>query len=85
MTQSDLISRYKLETKFFRDQVRNTGHAEKAKNGNVQVKEEWRNCQELGCGGFAVVYRQIEKTSGRYRAIKTIDKRHLPHKFDYSS
>ena len=34
-------------------------------------------------GGFGVVHKQIQETTGHYRAVKTIDKR-LPHKLNYS-
>jgi len=75
MTQSDLISRYQLETEFFHDHVRNTRYVAEGKNRNKKVKEEWGHCGELGKGGFGVVHKQIEKTTGLYRAVKTIDKR----------
>jgi len=81
--QSDLIEWYKLETKFFQDHLRHTKYVGKAKNRNEKVEEEWRNCGELGRGGFGVVYKQIEETTGHYRAVKTIDKRLYP-KADYS-
>ena len=82
-TQSDLIEWYKLETEFFQDHVRHTKYLREAKNRNVKVKENWTNCGYLGRGGFGVVYKQIEKDTGRYRAIKIIDKRLLPRS-DYS-
>jgi len=47
------------------------------------VKEDWTNCGELGRGGFGVVHKQIEKTTGHYRAVKKIDKKQ-PNKVDYS-
>ncbi|KAG0643277.1 kinase-like domain-containing protein, partial [Tuber brumale] len=81
--QSDLVGWYKLETKFFHDHVRHTRYLEKAKERNKKVNEDWTNCGELGKGGFGVVNRQIQKDTGCYRAVKTIDKR-LPHKIDYS-
>ena len=34
-------------------------------------------------GGSGVVHKQTQKTTGHYRAVKTIDKR-LLHKLDYS-
>ncbi|PUU79037.1 kinase-like domain-containing protein [Tuber borchii] len=77
--QSDLVVWYKLETEFFQDHVTHTKYSRKAKNRNEKVKEDWSNCGELGRGGFGVVHKQIEKNTGRYRAIKTIDKR-----LDYS-
>jgi len=82
-TQSDLVRGYKLETKFFHDHVRHTRYVEKAENRNRKVKEDWSNCGELGRGGFGVVYKQIEKATGRYRAVKAIDKRG-PLRLDYS-
>ena len=81
--QSDLAMWCKLETGFFRDYVRHTRYAEKAKNRNEKAREVWRNCGELGRGGFGVVYKQIRKATGHYRAVKTIDKK-LHAKFDYS-
>ena len=81
--QSDLVMWYKLETEFFQDYVRHTRYAERAKNRNEQVEEDWRNCGELGRGGFGVVHKQIRKATGHYRAVKSIDKR-LPSKLDYS-
>ena len=81
--QSDLIEWYKLETEFFQDHVRHTRYLGEAKNRNKKVKEDWSNCGELGKGGFGVVYKQKEKTTGHYRAIKTIDKR-PPLRPDYS-
>ena len=47
------------------------------------MKEDWSNCGELGKGGFGVVHKQIQKTTGRYRAVKMIDKR-PPLRLDYS-
>ena len=47
------------------------------------VKEYWSNCGELGRGGFGVVYKQIEKTTGHYRAVKRIEKTQS-NKVDYS-
>ena len=82
-TQSDLIEWYKLETKFFLDHIRHTIYVGKAKNRNEKVEEDWRNCGELGRGGFGVVHKQIQKTTGHYRAVKAIDKR-LPQELDYS-
>ena len=73
--QSDLIAWYKLETEFLADHVRHTKCLGRAKNRNEKVKEDWSNCEELGRGGFGVVYKQIEKATGNYRAIKMIDKR----------
>ena len=81
--QSDLIVWYKLEAEFFEDRVRHTKDLGKAKNRNEKVKEDWSNCGELGRGGFGVVHKQIEKTTGHCRAVKTIDKR-LPAGLDYS-
>ena len=81
--QSDLAAWYKLETEFFQDYVRHTRYAERAKNRNEKIEENWSNCGELGRGGFGVVHKQIRKATGHYRAVKTIDKR-LPAKLDYS-
>ena len=81
--QSDLIVWYKLETEFSQDRVRHTRYLGKAKNRNEKVKEDWSNCGELGRGGFGVVHKQIENTTGQYRAVKTIDRR-LPNEVDYS-
>jgi len=80
--QSDLVEWYKLETESFQDHFRHTRYVGKAKNRDEKVEEDWSNCGELGRGGFGVVHKQIEKTTGHYRAIKTIDKRH-PLKIDY--
>ena len=81
--QSDLIVWYKLETEFFQDHLRHTKYVGKAKSRNEKVEEKWRNCGELGRGGFGVVDKQIQETTGHYRAVKTIDKRLYP-KADYS-
>ena len=81
--QSDLIEWYKLETEFSQDRVRNTRYLGNAKNRNEKVKEDWSNCGELGRGGFGVVHKEIVKTTGQYRAVKTVDKR-LPNEVDYS-
>ena len=75
--------RYKLDTEFFQDYVRHTRYIGKEKNKDKKVKEGWSNCGELGRGGFGVVYKQIQKTTGRYRAVKTINKR-LLLRLDYS-
>ena len=45
--------------------------------------EDWRNCGELGKGGSGIVHQQIQETTGRYRAVKMIDKSQDP-KLDYS-
>ena len=81
--QSGLVERYKLDTEFFQDHVRHTRYVEKAKNRYEKVKEEWSNCGELGKGGFGVVHKQIQKTTGRYRAVKIIEKG-PPLRPDYS-
>ena len=81
--QSDLIEWYKLETEFVQDHVRHTRYLGEAKNRNTKVKEDWKNCGELGKGGFGVVHKQVQETTGRYRAVKTIDKR-PPLRLDYS-
>lgn len=81
--QSDLIVSYKLETEFFPDHVRHTTCVREARNRNEKMKEDWRDCEELGKGGFGIVHKQIEKTTGSYRAVKMIDKRLSPGN-DYS-
>ena len=81
--QSDLVMWYKLETEFFPDYVRHKKYAERAKNRNERIEENWSDCGELGRGGFGVVHKQIRKATGDYRAVKTINKR-LPANFDYS-
>ena len=81
--QSDLIEWYKLETEFFQDYVKHTRYLREAKNKDEKVKEDWRNCEELRKGGFGVVHKQVQETTGRYRAVKTIDKR-PPLRLDYS-
>ena len=81
--QSDLVAWYKLETEFFQDYVRHTRYVEKAKNRNEKVEEDWRDCEELGRGGFGIVHKQIQKATGHYRAVKTIDKR-VSAELDYS-
>jgi len=82
--QSDLVEWYKLETEFFQGYVTNTRYVEKGKNRYKRVEEDWRNCEELGIGGFGAVYKQVQGATGRHRAIKAIDKRRLPPNFDYS-
>ena len=79
--RSDLIVSRKLETKFFRDHVRHTRYVREAKGGYKKEVDDWRNCGELGKGGSGIVHKQIEVTTGRYRAVKTIDKKKAP---DYS-
>jgi len=81
--QSDLVAWYKLETEFFHDRIRHTKYVGKAKNRDGKVKEDWRTCGELGRGGFGVVHKQVQGTTGHYRAIKTINKRLYP-RVDYS-
>ena len=81
--QSDLVMWYKLETKFFQDCVRHIRYAERAKNRNEKMEEDWKDCGELGRGGLGVVHKQIRKDTGHCRAVKTIDKR-LSAKLDYS-
>ena len=81
--QSDPAAPPRLETRFFQDHVKHTKYVEKGKNRNETMKEEWSNCGELGRGGFGVVYKQIQKSTGHYRAVKTIDKR-LAFPLDYS-
>jgi len=82
--RSDLVEWYKLETEFFQGDVTNTRYVERGKNRYKRVKEDWRNCEELGIGGFGAVYKQVQGATGRYRAVKVIDKRRLPPNFDYS-
>jgi len=68
--QPDSTPPPRLESEFFR----HTRYVEKGKNRNETMKEEWSNCGELGRGGFGVVHKQIQKATGHYRAVKTIDK-----------
>jgi len=82
-TQSDLISRHKLETEFLQGSVRHTRSAEKAENRNEKIQEDWRNCGELGEGGFGSVHKEIQDATGHYRAVKTIKKRQAS-RLDYS-
>ena len=79
----DWIGSYKLETEFSQDGVRHAKYLGEAKNRNEKVGGDWSNCGELGRGGFGVVHKQIEKTTGQYRAVKRIDRR-LPNEVDYS-
>ena len=81
--QYDLVQEYKLDTEFFQDHIRHIIYMGTAESDSGEVGEEWSNCGEIGRGGFSVVYKQIQKTTGQYRAVKTIDKR-LPTKLDYS-
>ena len=74
-TQLDLIVWYKLETEFFQDHIRHTRYTVKAKIRDEEGKQDLRNCGELGRGGFGVVHKQVQETTGRCRAVKTIDKR----------
>ena len=80
--KSNLGKWYKLETEFFKDSVRHTRYLGKTKNGRRKVKEDWRNCGKLGTGGFGDVDKQIQETTGHYRAVKTIKRQVC--KFDYS-
>jgi len=82
--RSDLVEWYKLETEFFQDRVRHTRYVEKGKNRYKRMKEDWRNCEELGTGGFGTVYKQVRGTTGSYRAVKAIDKRRLPLELECS-
>ena len=81
---SNFVECHKLETEFFQDRVRHTRYVKKKKNRSKRMKEDWRDCGELGAGGFGVVYKQERGTTGVYRAVKTINKEKLPPKFDYS-
>ncbi|KAG0640820.1 kinase-like domain-containing protein [Tuber brumale] len=80
--QSDLIEWYRIETELFQDYVRHT-NVEKARSRYEKVKEVWHNDREIGRGGFGVVHKQIQRTTGLCRAVKTIDKRWLPPDHDY--
>ena len=82
--QSDLVEWYKLETEFSQDHVRHTRYVEKGENRYKRIKEDWRNCEELGTGGFGTVYKQVRGTTACYRAVKAIDKRRLPPELDCS-
>jgi len=77
------IYRCKFENEFFLDHARHTRHIAKTKGRNKEVREDWRNCGESRRGGFGVVYKQTQETTGHYRAVKTIDKR-MDFKFHYS-
>jgi len=81
--QSDLVEWCKLETEFFQDHVRHTRYVEKGGNRYRKMNEDWSDCGELGTGGFGVVNKQVRGTTAHYRAVKTIDKRRLPHGVDY--
>ena len=83
MAKSDLVEWYKLETELLHDHVRHTRYVGEAKNRDEKIEEDWSKCGELGRGGFGVVHKQIEKTTGHYRALKMIDKR-PPFRLDYS-
>jgi len=81
--RSDMIVSRKLETKFYRDHVRHTRYVREARDRYKKEVEDWRNCGGLGKGGSGIVHQQIQETTGRYRAVKTIDKSQDP-KLDYS-
>ncbi|KAG0124693.1 kinase-like domain-containing protein [Tuber indicum] len=82
--QSDLVVWYRIETEFRQDHVTHTRYVERARCRGEKVKEVWRDCEELGRGGFGVVHKQIQRATGHYRAVKTIDKSRLPPDLDYS-
>lgn len=82
-TQSDLISRYKLETEFLQGWVRHTRIVERAGNRNEKIQEDWHDCGELGSGGFGRVSREVQEGTDHYRAVKTI-KRTPASRLDYS-
>ncbi|KAG0640814.1 kinase-like domain-containing protein [Tuber brumale] len=82
--QSDQVERYRLKTQFLQNYVRHTTHSENHEGAREKVKEDWSNCGKLGHGGFSVVDKQLEINTGRYRAVKAIDKRRLPSGLDYS-
>ncbi|PWW73103.1 kinase-like protein [Tuber magnatum] len=73
-SQSDLLGSYKLETEFFQDRVSHTGSVGRAEDRDKKAKEDWKNCGELGKGGFGVVHKQIQETTSHCRAVKKIDK-----------
>lgn len=59
-----------------------TNFLRETKDKHEEVEEEWGNCEEQERGGFGAVHRQMEKTTGCYRGVKTIHKR-MPLKLDY--
>lgn len=81
-TQSDLIPDVNSKTNSFRI-MSDTRQIAKTKSGNKEVREDWRNRGESGRGGFGVVYKQTQETTGHYRAVKAIDKR-MHSKIHYS-
>ncbi|KAG0640817.1 kinase-like domain-containing protein [Tuber brumale] len=81
---SDLVEWYRIETEYFKDHIRHTRNVGKARSRNEEVKEVWHNCEELGRGGFSVVHKQIQRTTGLCRAVKTIDKTQIPSDFVYT-
>ncbi|RPB00550.1 kinase-like protein, partial [Choiromyces venosus 120613-1] len=50
--------------------------------GRNKRMEDWVNCEEIGRGAYGVVHKQFESRTGRYRAVKTIDKSSLPRTLD---
>jgi len=65
--QADLVKHYRLETSFQEASVRHTICSPST------YKEEWRRAEEIGRGGFSVVYLEHGPES-RVRAVKVIDK-----------
>ncbi|KAG0640821.1 kinase-like domain-containing protein [Tuber brumale] len=82
--QSDQVERYRLKTQFLQNCVRHTMHSDNHADAGEKL-EDWENREELGRGGFSFVFKQREINTGRYRAVKTIDKRRLPPSVDYFS
>ncbi|KAG0124694.1 kinase-like domain-containing protein [Tuber indicum] len=80
----DLVEWYRIKTEFFRDHVRHTTIVENLRSRDEKVKEVWHNDGELCRGGFSVVHKQIQRTTGRYRAVKMIDKTRLSASLSYT-
>ena len=85
MASQDLVTDYKLKTKFFNGHVQHTTFCSDASRGRrrVEVVTNWSKERELGRGSFGTVF--LEKTEkGERRAVKEIMKdKNSRAKIDY--
>jgi len=75
--QGDLVKHHRLETYFGEASVSHTICSPST------YKEEWRRAEEIGRGGFSVVYLEHGPES-RVRAVKVIDKTAFSPTLDFT-
>lgn len=70
------VDHYKLDSRFLDDAVAHTTSLVSGVRMSVSATT-WKREHKLGTGGFGTVWRESEKRTGQFRAVKVLSKIHL--------